>query len=342
MTAFATLAEDERRAYITQAGAELGILPVLVEKDFWVCWMLARIFELPDIGPHVVFKGGTSLSKVFKAIRRFSEDIDLQISCSVLGLEEASFWEEGISGSESQRRIAGLKKKATEFIQSAFTPALERGVVAALGPPAGRGTWLEYENDESANSDVVWFTYPSALREESGYVRKAVMLEPGTLVDQRPIGTHTIEPMLAEIAVDSFEDFRTEVVALQFERTFWEKATILHVEHHRKSGANVGDRRSRHYSDFAALWRHDLRPAAAADLGMLDAVVRHKKLFFKSAWASYDTAMPPTLKLVPRDDRLGDLAADYDLMEDFFFEKPPSFDEVIRTLREAENEINGA
>ncbi len=343
MTLFATLAAEERRVYIDETSERLNLPPVLVEKDFWVCWTLARIFELPGIGEHIVFKGGTSLSKVFRAIRRFSEDIDLQISCRLLGAEESSFWEEGISRNEGQRRVEALKEKSADYVQSKFMPALEEQVATMLGSPTGGQPWLRYEHEASTDSDVMWFRYPSALPEadEGGYVRRSVKLEPGSLADQRPIGTHTIAPMMADLAPDLFEDFQTEVIALELERTFWEKATILHVEYHRKTEPNIGDRRSRHYSDFAALWNHDRRKAAVADLAMLATVVRNKGLFFKSAWANYDSAKPPTLRLVPPDDRVEALSADYDLMRDFFFDKPPAFDEVVEILREAEREING-
>ena len=80
MTPFSNLPRAERALVINEAAGRLGLVPLIVEKDFWVCWTLARIFEVEAMAPHVVFKGGTSLSKVFGAIQRFSEDIDLAVS----------------------------------------------------------------------------------------------------------------------------------------------------------------------------------------------------------------------------------------------------------------------
>ncbi len=89
MSRFAELPIEEREPYIQEAAARLGVLPLIIEKDFWVCWILGRIFGAPAVGPHIVFKGGTSLSKVFQAIQRFSEDIDLSVSPMILGFSEA-------------------------------------------------------------------------------------------------------------------------------------------------------------------------------------------------------------------------------------------------------------
>jgi len=80
MASFATLPPAERALIVNQVAGRLGVGPVIVEKDFWVCWALGRLFAAPEVAPHVVFKGGTSLSKVHAAIQRFSEDIDLAVS----------------------------------------------------------------------------------------------------------------------------------------------------------------------------------------------------------------------------------------------------------------------
>src|SRR6056297_1328166 len=84
---FLTRTRDERNEIITECGARLGTPTVIVEKDFWVCWMLGVLFQ-SSFADSLVFKGGTSLSKVFGAINRFSEDIDLSVSTEFLGLPE--------------------------------------------------------------------------------------------------------------------------------------------------------------------------------------------------------------------------------------------------------------
>ncbi len=106
---------------------------------------------------------------------------------------------------------------------------------------------------------MLWFDYESTLPSVAGYIVPAVKLEFGSLTDQRPVGRHTIKPMLADTLPD-MEEERDEVVAMEVERTFWEKATILHAEYHRPAAQPVGERFSRHYSDLAALWK---QPAGA-------------------------------------------------------------------------------
>jgi len=119
-----------------------------------------------------------------------------------------------------------------------------------------------------------------------------VKIEFGSLTDQRPVGTHRIVPMVAELGSDRFEDFSANVVALEMERTFWEKATILHAEYYRPQEKPMRDRFSRHYSDFAALWLHPGGQQAQFNLELLARVVRHKSRFFASGWAKYEWAQP--------------------------------------------------
>jgi len=166
-------------------------------------------------------------------------------------------------------------------------------------------------------------------------------MEFGSLTDQRPTGTHVIMPLVAELAPDVFDDFRADVVALEIERTFWEKATILHAEYHRPAAQPMRDRFARHYADFAALWKHPGGRAAATRLDLLKRVRIHKIRFFASGWAHYDTAVPGTLRFAPPDARFAELRRDYAVMKPMFLSPPPHFDEVISNLREAEKAING-
>jgi len=148
--------------------------------------------------------------------------------------------------------------------------------------------------------------------------------------------------MLAEVLPGEFDDWRADVVALEIERTFWEKATILHAEHHRPAAQAVRDRFSRHYADLAALWQHPGRDLALGRLDLLERVSLFKSRFFTSSWSSYETAKPPTLKLCPPPQREAALAQDYAKMESMFLATPPRFAEVLEILREAETTINAA
>ena len=149
MASFATLPPPERRLILDEVAARLGVVPVIVEKDFWVCWALGRIFATPQVAPHVVFKGGTSLSKVFGVIQRFSEDIDLAISPTVLGFTEREL-NEAPSASQRRKRMQALAAAGEHCVSHQFQPALEAGFAAALGQSQAAGGWLSYELDANA------------------------------------------------------------------------------------------------------------------------------------------------------------------------------------------------
>jgi hypothetical protein len=341
MTGFALQPASEHRLIIDQVAARRGILPVIVEKDFWVCWILGRIFACPAMARGVVFKGGTSLSKVFRVIERFSEDADLSVSPAFLGFRDADL-DEAPSAAARLKRMKALAKACEDCVAQRLQPALEASISEVLGSPARPSSWLRLEIDPVAGTPNLWFGYPSVLPQPGGYIAKQVKLELGSLTDQQPTGHHLIRPMLADELGEVFADFRVPVVALEVERTFWEKATILHAEYHRPAGQPIRDRLARHYSDMAALWLHPSRGKAIASHGVLQAVVRHKSRFFASSWASYGTAVPGTFHLMPAEHRQGELARDLEAMRPMFLSRPPSITELLGQLHEAEAELNRA
>lgn len=338
--AFALLPSSDRAARIQEAAERLNLPAPIVEKDFWVCWILGRIFSHPALAPHLVFKGGTSLSKVFGAIQRFSEDVDLSVSPTYLGWTE-SHLDGASSRSLREKLFAKLEKACIESVQGEIRETLEHSIRQTLGTRAGGEPWLAYEIDAISHSPDLVFRYPEALRIRLGYIAPAVKLEFGSLTDQRPVGKHRIRSFVAEaFAEGAFEDWHTDVVALEIERTFWEKATILHAEYHRPAEQKIRERLARHYADLAALWKHPSRQIALRDLALLKQVGLFKNRFFSSSWSSYETAYPPSLRLCPSDARLAEIERDYREMEQMFLGTPPPFSEIVRTLREAEDTIN--
>jgi hypothetical protein len=339
MNSFAQLPAEQRALFFRELVMRRGVSPVIAEKDFWVCWTLGRLFASTDLAPALVFKGGTSLSKVFGAIERFSEDIDLSISPALLGWDESDL-DEAPSSSQRGKRMKKLEGACIRAVEERFQPLLEAAVREILGAaPAGR--WLRFQIDPISNSPVLLFAYPSSADGTSDYVEPAVKIEFGSLTDQRPRGRHRVSPMVAEIAPGEFDDFTAEVVALELESSFWEKATILHAEYYRPQGQRIRDRFARHYADFAALWRHPGAQTARQRLDLLERVVIHKSRFFGSSWANYDTARPGTLRLAPPAAREPELRADLQKMRAMFLTEPPDFAELLATLREAEETLNG-
>jgi hypothetical protein len=329
---FLELPPGERRIFIEQAAVKRNLSAVILEKDFWVSWLLGILFR-SEFASALVFKGGTSLSKVFGVIGRFSEDIDLSLSPKFLGLPEA-----GTSRNQANKWMQRAEAACATAVQRQIAPALETAVTAILGKRDGG--WFEFLIDPLTRSPVLLFHYPSTQPAGLEYLQRSVKLEFGSLTDQQPTGRHAVAPWIADILPQAFHDWRCDVVALEVERSFWEKATILHAEYHRPAGKPMPDRFSRHYADAAALSQHGVATRAIDDDALRNRVVAWKGVFFGSSWARYDLAKPGTFRLVPRDERLPALRRDYQAMREMYLDTPPSFDEILATLADVQRRIN--
>ena len=339
MTLFAQLPLREQAVFFRELATRRDVSLVIAEKDFWVCWTLGRLFAIAELGTELVFKGGTSLSKVFGVIDRFSEDIDLSISPTLLGWKESDL-DEAPSSTKRGKLMKRLESDCIDAVRARFQPQIETAIREILGAPPS-DAWLQFQIDTASNSPVLLFSYPSSTGVRSAYIHPVVKIEFGSLTDQRPRGYHWISPMIAEMAPGEFDDCTIEVVALELERTFWEKATILHAEYHRPPAQPLRDRFARHYADFVALWRHPRGRDARTDFKLLERVTIYKSRFFRSSWARYDTARPGTLRLLPPAAREAELKADLQKMRAMFLTSPPEFNDLLTVLHEAEEAING-
>lgn len=330
----------ERQLLITEAAGRLQVAELIVEKDFWVGWLLGRMFAMPDLARKIQFKGGTSLSMVFAAIRRFSEDIDLAILPEALGFEE-SYFNDAASANQRRKRMVELAQASEAFVQ-AIRPALEAIVTGQLGASPSGMEWFSYEIDANAGTPNLWFSYPSGTTQSSAYVAKRVKLEFGSLTNQQPSLEATARTLISSVLPEgAFDDLTASVVVLDVARTFWEKATILHAEHHRPERLPIRDRFARHYSDFAALWHQAAaRKAGLNRLDLLADVAQHKSRYFASAWASYHTATLQGLRLVPPAYRWADIEADYIKMRPMFLGEPAPFKDLMSQLSGAEKDLN--
>jgi hypothetical protein len=330
---------EDRATIIREVAAKRGISAVMVEKDFWVSWTLAVLFAHPEFSDQLVFKGGTSLSKVFGVIERFSEDIDLSVSPDFVGIKE-EWVEEADSRNKRTDRMQHLEAACIEKVRERFAPELERIAEESLGKPKNDNRWMEFQVDDETHSPVILFHYPSNETTGFEYLRRSVKMEFGSLTDQRPAGKHAIRPWVAEEFPEMLADFDCEVVALELERTFWEKATILHAEYHRDSAKPIRDRFSRHYADTAAMGAHAEINPVLSNNELRQHVTDWKSRFFPSTWARYDLAKPGTFHLVPPASRRAELEKDYLAMLPMFLNEPPSFAAVLKTLDDLESRIN--
>lgn len=338
--AFIALSDDDRQLALNDAALRLQLNAVILEKDFWVSWLLALLFKQPELAPHLVFKGGTSLSKVYDVIDRFSEDIDLCLIPAFVGADAAGF---DALGSRVKRDAAVLEMQrlCAHKTQELLMPLLEQRIGEALGS-APTGTWLRYALDADAKSPIVYFRYPSTQAAGFAYLAREVKLELGTLTDQQPTESRPLRPLLADAFPALFQNWACQVTALALQRTFWEKATILHSEYHRPADSLTPDRYARHYFDMAKLLDHPQAPAFLSDTSQCERVVDWKRRVFARRWARYDLARQGSFRLVPADARLRALAQDYAQMRPMFLSQPPAFSQLIDRLAQAEHAINQA
>lgn len=309
-----------------------------IEKDFWVCWTLYRIFEVIQFRPHLIFKGGTSLSKVYKVIDRFSEDVDLSLSRRDLGFAGDHDPEQaGISKKEAKRRLEALVEACKAAVRDTLVPALRNDFAKVLGPD---GWSVELDPQDA---QTVLFAYPATeLSSAMPYMKPVIRLEMGARSDDWPAVDAELKPYAAEVFPEVFSLPSAKVRTLAAARTFWEKATLLHAECHRPPEKADRERHARHYYDLARLATQPIGDKALASLNLLERVIAHKSFFFASSWAYYETARPGTFRLLPAEnDRLDSLRRDYDAMQSMIFGTAPSWDKIVHNLRALEERING-
>lgn len=337
MNTVANTSARERAELFRETGARMGLSAALVEKDFWVCWTLGHLFDIAAVRDMLMFKGGTSLSKVFGLINRFSEDIDLAISYAPLGFVDDRDPIMDMSRSRRTRLLDTMMTTCREYIAGPFLEALHGRWTEAI---RSADSWALVVSEDDPNT--IEFMYPSAGVGTVEYVRPRILLELGTHAALVPSGAYTITPFAAEEFPGVFAQSSCAVKAIKAERTFWEKATILHVEHHRAPDSPLPGNYARHYYDMFMLARSAVRDSAVRDVELLRKVVEHKTKFYYSAWARYDLAIPSTLALVPPEARRRDLQRDYDAMSVMIFGEPPSLNDVLDELAQLEAGIHAS
>ncbi len=325
MDRVAQLPATERSALFSETAASMGTTPAVIEKDFWVTWVLDRLFQHPDIARLLMFKGGTSLSKVYRLIERFSEDIDLILDWRVLNGEDPL-------AERSRASQVRLNEAINQQAQTYIGRELLAHVTAALGEVCS----CEIETDDL---HVINVRYPAAFPD--AYLRPEVRLEIGPLASWLPHEERTIQCYAAEAFPQVFERRECSVKVIKAERTFWEKATILHHEVHRPVGNPQPPRYSRHYYDVAKMAESPVKNAALTNLELLTDVVEFKERFYPRGWARYDLAKPGSFRLVPEGHILAAVETDYRAMANMIFGDMPEIGEIMTILKMLQDEING-
>jgi hypothetical protein len=329
MDKVALLSAKERNELFDESARRRGVLPAITEKDFWVCWVLKKLFESNELSKHLVFKGGTSLSKVYGVIDRFSEDIDLVLDWGLLGYgkDGEDPWGEKPSGTQLDKFNKEFNERAKQYIKEVLFDKIS--ALLAICPEVSLKI-------RESDGNVIDISYPAAFK--AGSLRPAIMLEIGPLAAWVPSVTKEITPFAAEDFPAVFEVPRCSVVAIKAERTFWEKATILHQQSYRTTEMPKGY--SRHYYDLFRLSNTPIKDDALSDLGLLKDVVTFKERFYRSPWAQYDLAHPGSFRLLPTEGGDKELQLDYRDLQPMIFNSAPTWNEIVAGLTELEAEIN--
>ena len=329
---YLSLKAAEQKEILQTAAARLGRQAAVLEKDIWVCWVLQTLFSIPDHHP-MAFKGGTSLSKVYGIIDRFSEDVDITLDYRHFD-DDFDPFSEGASKTRIRQFSDRLKSCVKSYTHDVVVPALaaEAGALAPSG---------QHKIRVDDSGEKVWFGYPSAVENWEGYLTSEVLLEFGGRNVIDPNEQHEIGPDVA--ALTQGVDYpAAAVTVLSPSRTFWEKATLIHVECNRGRLRNSPERLSRHWYDLTCLIRHDAGRSAISDRALLEDVVRHKKVFYNSGYARYDECLSDRLRLVPDDDDVRGLEADYRAMVSagMLSAGAPEFDTLVERIRDIETAAN--
>lgn len=316
---FFDLTSSEQRDLLNIGASHLGMQPFLLEKDVWVCWALDKLFSMPG-KLKMAFKGGTSLSKVYKAIDRFSEDIDITIDFREFA--------PNLTGSESRSKLNKLsdilKGEVLRYTKQLVRPYIENCLKDQFGSGYGH-------TELSSDGEKLYINYESVLDlPKVGYISPSILLEFGGRNVTEPNERHRVKPYLIPVSSEVTYPQPT-VTVLAMERTYWEKATLIHAECKRpKTRANVS-RISRHWYDLFKM-SDNLEPYSTGSMySLLVQVVQQKLAFYHSSSAGYDDCLTGALRLVPGAALRVALESDFVEMQSagMFYTDPPSFEEIL-------------
>lgn len=329
------LSQNDQAEALEVAAAQTGRPPHLLEKDIWVVWTLSAIYE-SALADKLTFKGGTSLSKVYKIIDRFSEDIDL--TCNIREIVPDLLRDGNpIPASASQA------KKITDQVRDRLPNWIETEVLPILLSALQRdGLQANLSFDGNENEKLI-LKYDS-IKRGTGYATSTIQLEFGGRATGEPHHRHEITCDMAQ-AINQIAFPTARPLVMAAERTFWEKATAAHV--YCKQGRLRGDRYSRHWYDLAAMTKSGHAQAAINDLELARAVAEHKSMFFAQKDVAknpidYKAAVNSEIQIIPEGNALEELKKDYAAMlaDGLLSTDQPNFDEVIFTCTELQNQIN--
>jgi Nucleotidyl transferase AbiEii toxin, Type IV TA system len=322
---FYSVSKAEKEAVFNAIAAKKGMKPFAVEKDWWVSRTLEIIFQMP-IAKHLVFKGGTSLSKAWKLINRFSEDIDL-------ALDKEFF--EGYEGDISKSKITKLRKEAGAYTIGTFFEELKKAFEAKGFIELNFVVIAAKDSDQDPR--VLEIYYPNIIKSTTEYLLPRVQIEVSCRSLREPFSNQSFGALVDEFYKHmDFVDPFFEVPTVNPERTFLEKLFLLHEEFHRPTNKIRVDRLSRHLYDIYYLSQADIVRKAICDKELYETIVAHRYKFSRVGDVNYNFHNPNHLNPIPPQSVIADWEADYTQMkEDMIYEEnKPSFEDLINNLQE--------
>ena len=331
MNNYFQLSKEQQQMVLTQAASKTGLPVQAVEKDLWVTVALQMVFTLP-VANHLVFKGGTSLSKVWKVIHRFSEDIDLAIDPSIWGFE----------GDLTKKQIKRLRKASSLFVRDELCQSLKEAVTEA-----GMEKWLQVEADPDGEDDetypeprVIHIRYKSLFDEDLPYLHSEVKLEVGARSLLEPTADAAVTSVLEDALPISTTVRQVMIPTALAEKTFLEKAFLLH-ELFSSQTSREANRKSRHLYDLAQMMSTDIAARAIANDELWNAIHHHRELFTSMSGVDYTPDIRKQIRLLPPDDVIDDWRNDYkDMQSSMIYGEKPIFEELMRKMEELENRFH--
>lgn len=330
MNRFLKLSGEEKREVFQAVSLSMGLRPDIIEKDFWVCFMMHHLFHDCKYKDAFVFKGGTSLSKAYHVIERFSEDIDIILDWRKIVSTEENPWNDRSKTKQDQYNKL-VNARAAVFYASDLVPCLNSELEDILGS----GQWVAVdENDEM----VINFYYPQLFEVE--YLRDKVRLEIGPLAEWLPSHVTDIQSFVSEKYPQLFDGKVTEILTIDVERTFGEKLTILHKMANFQANNNLPPRYARHLYDVYCMANSPVKEQAFARKELLEKDVIFKQKFYYAKSAHYETATLKEISLIPADHIMDAVKRDYAAMKNMIYGDYPGFETIIEQLKELEMEVH--
>jgi len=322
------LSNEDRLAVFQETANRKGLPAAVIEKDWWVTLTLRIIFNM-DLGPHLLFKGGTSLSKGWNLIDRFSEDIDIIVDSGFLGFP----------GAISNRKVNKLKLASLEYVTNTFFEDLQ----SAFEKFGITNMKFSISEKSVTHKDPIQIDIEyEPITKKVEYIQTRVQVEIGCRSLRDPFSEREIVSFVgSEFSDRDFADPHMSIPCVNPERTFLEKIFLLHEEFQRPIEKVRVDRLSRHLYDLTKIMSTEYSDLAFQDMKLYEKIVKHRKKFFKVGGVDYEKHQPKFINLIPPDHIYSDWKNDYNSMkENMIYSESPSFEDLMSKIKSLQLRIN--